>query len=101
MCLHIFIYYTITICVSPHQMIILAPEVESWNHLETWRVSTENGEIRIGPFGLRETVDCFVALLLGGGFFLGGQGVCFFGGVLGWGPNKNAGPMLKNRLLKA
>ena len=62
-------------------MIILAPEVESWNHLETWRVSTENGEMRIGPFGLRETVECFVALLLKEVFFGGGKCVFFFGGA--------------------
>lgn len=61
----------------------------------------------LGPFGLRETVDCFVALLLGEVFFLGGQGCVFFGGVLGRGEHnvlfgggvltKNAGSMLNNR----
>lgn len=56
---------------------------------------------------MRETVDCFVALLLGEVFFLGGQGCVFFGGVLGRGEHnvlfgggvltKNAGSMLNNR----
>ena len=85
---HVFAYlYHV---ISPHEMIILAPEVESWNHLETWRVSTENAW------------NCWLFFCLtpqGGVFVGGGKCVCFFGGVLGWGPH-NAGPMLKNRCWK-